>query len=111
MIGKYSKAVIAFLTILTTGIGGIAALVTSIGSNEQISSVLPPSWATGIIAVGAAITALGSIVGGVLTWFLRNQQTVDQVDEGIKRGDLSINDVIELTKKYGRHAKLDSSDL
>lgn len=71
MISKSYKAVLAFLAILGTSLGTVAA-------DPDISAALPSGW-------GAVVVAAGTVVGTVLVWGKRNEPTVEEAAEILAR--------------------------
>lgn len=71
MISKYYKGVLAFVGILGTSLGAIAA-------DPDISSALPTGW-------GAVVVAAGSVVGTLLVVLKRNEPTVEEAEAALAR--------------------------
>jgi hypothetical protein len=86
MIAKYWKAVVAGLSLLS-------AFLTQMLADPSISGVIPQN-------VANWITAGVAILGTVLTFMIRNQQTVDSIDTAIGQGDVSVPEVKSLMVKH-----------
>lgn len=71
MIGKYYKAVIAFVAIAGTTLGSVAA-------DPDIVGALPTGW-------GAVIAGAGTVVGTWLVWLKRNEPTVSEAEEILRK--------------------------
>lgn len=71
MLSKYYKAVIAGVAIVGTTLGTVAA-------DQDVAAVLPSGW-------GAAITAGGAVVGTWLVWLKRNEPTVAEAEEILRK--------------------------
>ena len=92
MFSKYYKAIIAAFAIAGNTLGTVAA-------DPDIAGVLPTGW-------GAAVVTAGTFVGGVITFLVRNQKTIDQVDEAVEAGDFTLQDLESLVNhKAGKHEK------
>jgi hypothetical protein len=71
MFSKYYKAIIAAVTIVGTTLGTVAA-------DSDITNVLPSGW-------GAAVAAGGTLVGTWLVWLKRNEPTVAEAEEILRK--------------------------
>lgn len=71
MLSKYYKAVIAAVTIIGTTLGTVAA-------DPDVAAVLPSGW-------GAAVAAAGTVVGTWLVWLKRNEPTITEAEEILRR--------------------------
>jgi hypothetical protein len=71
MLSKYYKAVIAGVAIVGTTIGTVAA-------DPDVAAVLPSGW-------GAAVAAAGTVVGTWLVWLKRNEPTVAEAEEILRK--------------------------
>lgn len=71
MLTKYYKAVIAGVAIVGTTIGTVVA-------DPDVAAVLPTGW-------GAAVAAAGTVVGTWLVWLKRNEPTVAEAEEALRK--------------------------
>jgi hypothetical protein len=71
MLSKYYKAVIAGVAIVGTTIGTVAA-------DPDVAAVLPTGW-------GAVIASGGAVVGTWLVWLKRNEPTVTEAEEALRK--------------------------
>jgi hypothetical protein len=99
MLSKYVKAIVAFLGVLVTGIAAVNSVVTSIADNPDIAAVLPPNFVGYVYAVSGSLVVAGTVVTGVIAFFVRNQKTVDQIDKAIEAGDFTLSDLESLISK------------
>jgi len=83
MLSKYNKAIIAI-------VGAILTAVLSISTNADVAAV---NWDSAFAAVGVIIT-------GILTYLVRNKQTVEAIDTAIEKADISVDDLKQLYEKW-----------
>lgn len=88
LVAPWWKAAIAFLGPIGTALGVVAV-------DPDVVNVVPAGVLGGVVAAGAAIT-------GAVAYLKRNQQTVDQIDLAIEKGDVSLSDLKDLYDKWDR---------
>jgi hypothetical protein len=86
MLGKYTKAIIAIVGALITAFIGLSTDADVVGVN----------W-------GDIFTVTAGALTGVLTFLLRNKQTVDAVDVAIEKGDFTVGELKELYEKWNKN--------
>jgi len=70
MLSRYWKAGLALLAIVATGLGSVAA-------DPSINDAVP--------GASAWVTAAGAIIGTALVWGKRNETTVQEAEEILRR--------------------------
>ena len=82
MVGRYWKAIIAFLTPLV-------ALLLAVANSPEVQAAVPGATAW-LIAVGIPLLT------GVLTVLKRNQQNIEDIDRALRSGDVTLRELKEL---------------
>ena len=82
MVGRYWKAIIAFLAPLVV-------LLTTVASSPEVQAAAPGA-AAWLIAVGVPVLT------GVLTVLKRNQQNIEDIDRALRSGDVTLRELKEL---------------
>lgn len=88
MLGRYSKALIAF-------VGTIATALLTLGTNPEIVGAIPEG------ATNWLVTVAGVLGTTVLGYLVRNQLTIDQIDKALEAGDLSLEDLKAVLGRRG----------
>lgn len=82
MVGRYWKAIIAFLTPLV-------ALLVAVANSPEVQAAAPGA-AAWLLAVALPV------VTGLLTLLKRNQQNIADIDRALESGDVTLRELKEL---------------
>lgn len=74
----------------------VATWLAALGTDPNVSGFLPHS-------VGAWIAAAATVIGGpVLVWAKRALLTSQQVEEAVKNGDFTVEELMQIVTQYAR---------